>query len=347
MKRWIRGLLLVVCVLAVLLGAGVAFLYAKKPAQRPPSAEKIEVTPARLARGEYLALHVVDCLLCHSEARFERYGLPRVPGSEGKGGFRFGKDFGIPGVLFARNITPDPETGIGKWTDGEVLRAIREGVDRDGNALFPMMPYPVYHEMSDEDARAIVVYLRALRPIRNAVPKSRIDFPVNLLIKSAPKPVDGPLVAPDRKDTVAYGRYLTIIGGCRGCHTPESRPGQLIPGRDYQGGRAFKGPWGRNVTPNLTPHKDAYLGRATKEEFIGRFRSFASLTGEAAPVASRGRNTLMPWLALSGATDEDLGAIYDFLKTLAPVENKVDPFPDAPAPAPEAPAKTAARKLPG
>ena len=93
------------------------------------------------------------------------------------------------------------------------------------------------------------------------------------------------------------------------------------------------------MTPNLTPHKDAYLGQATKAEFIGRFRSFASLTGDAAPVASKGRNTLMPWLALSGATDEDLGSIYDFLKSLAPVENRVNAFPDAPEPAPETPGK--------
>ncbi len=342
MKRLMKSLVLVVCVLAVVAGAAIAYLALKKPAQRPASAEKIEATPARLARGEYLALHVVDCLLCHSEARFERFGLPRVPGSEGKGGFGFGKEFGIPGVVYARNITPDPQTGLGRWTDGEILRAIREGVDRDGNAIFPMMPYAAYHEMSDDDARAIVVYLRALRPIRNAVPAKRIDFPVNLLVKGAPKPVDGPVTAPDpRTDRIGYGRYLTVIGGCSGCHTPETRPGAPVPGREYAGGRVFQGPWGRNVSPNLTPHKDAYLGRATKEEFIGRFRSFRSLTGDAAPIATKGRNTLMPWLALSEMTDEDLGAIYGFLKTLAPIENRVNPFPDAPEPVPEAPAKTA------
>ncbi len=340
MKKLVRGLALVLGVVVVLLAAGIVALALRKPAQRPPSAEKIEATPARLARGEYLALHVVDCLLCHSEAHFDRYGLPRVPGTEGKGGFGFGRSFGVPGVVYARNITSDPETGLGNWTDGEILRAMREGVDRHGNALFPMMPYGGYREMSDEDARAIVVYLRTLPPIRNAVAPKKIDFPVNLLVKSAPKPVDGPVVSPDpKKDTVAYGRYLTVIAGCEGCHTPETRPGQPVPGRAYAGGRVFKGPWGRNVTPNLTPHPDAYLGRATKEEFIARFRSFASLTGEAAPVAQKGRNTLMPWLALSGAKDEDLGAIYDFLKTLAPIENKVNPFPDAPEPAPEAPAK--------
>src|SRR5512135_127846 len=153
MKRLMKGLVLVVCALAVLVGAAIVYLAVKRPAQRPASAEKIEATPARLARGEYLALHVVDCLLCHSDVRFERFGLPRVPGTEGKGGFGFGRSFGVPGVVYARNITPDPETGLGRWTDGEILRAIREGVDRNGNALFPMMPYASYHEMADEDAR--------------------------------------------------------------------------------------------------------------------------------------------------------------------------------------------------
>lgn len=340
MKKLIRGLLLGIAALALAAGVLVAYLSAKKPLQRPAETGTIEATPARLARGEYLALHVVDCLLCHSEGRFDRYGIPRVPGTEGKGGFVFGKSFGIPGTLPARNITPDPETGLGQWTDGEILRAMREGVDRHGDALFPMMPYAAYHEMSDEDARSIVTYLRSLKPIRNAVAKKKIDFPVNLLVKGAPKPVAGPVVAPDpKKDAIAYGRYLTVIGGCMGCHTPETRPGQPIPGREYSGGRVFRGPWGRNVSANLTPHKDAYLGKATKEEFIGRFRSFAALTGDAAPVAPKGRNTLMPWLALSGATDDDLSAIYDYLKTLPPVENHVNSFPDAPEPE----AKTAAR----
>ena len=89
------------------------------------------------------------------------------------------------------------------------------------------------------------------------------------------------------------------------------------------------------LTANLTPHKDAYLGRATKAEFIGRFKSFENLQGDAIPPAPKGRNTIMPWLVLSGMTEEDLGAVYDFLKSLPPVENRINPFPDAPDPAPE------------
>ena len=113
MKRLIRGLLFLIVCRRARAVAVVAWLYAKKPAQRAASAEKIEATPARLARGEYLAEHVVDCLDVPFQARFDRYGMPRVPGTEGKGGFAFGKEFGIPGIVYARNITPDPETGIG------------------------------------------------------------------------------------------------------------------------------------------------------------------------------------------------------------------------------------------
>lgn len=111
----------------------------RRPAQRPPSTERIERTPARLVRGAYLVEHVADCLTCHSDLRADRYGMPIKPGTVGQGGFAFGKEFAVPGVVCAQNITPDPENGIGTWTDGEVLRAVREGVDKNGNALFPML----------------------------------------------------------------------------------------------------------------------------------------------------------------------------------------------------------------
>lgn len=91
----------------------------------------------------------------------------------------------------------------------------------------------------------------------------------------------------------------------------------------------MKGPWGRNITPNLTPAPSTFIGRATREEFIGRFKAFDGIAPESAPVAPKGRNTVMPWLAYSGMTEEDLGAIYDYLRTLPPVEHQVNAFPDA------------------
>jgi mono/diheme cytochrome c family protein len=316
-----------VVVLAVLgLAAfGVGWLSLRKPAQRAPMAGRIEPTPERLARGRYLVHHVTDCLGCHSDHTMA-FALPIRAGTEGQGGFAFGPELGIPGTVCAQNITPDAETGLGKWTDGEILRAIREGVDRAGNALFPMMPYTGYRNLSDEDAQAIVAYLRTLKPIRNQTPPKKIAFPVNLLIKFTPKPVEGPVAAPPQHDRIAYGKYLATVAGCHECHTPHDEKNQLVTEKAFAGGWEMKGPWGRNFTANLTPHPSTWMGRATREEFIGRFRSFAGITP---PVPPKGRNTVMPWLAFSGMTEEDLGAIYDYLKTVPPIENEVKTFPDA------------------
>lgn len=328
MKRFLKvagGLVLVLLLVAVV---GVSWLALRKPASRPATAEKIEATPARLARGEYLVEHVSDCLGCHSDHE-TRFGFPVKPGTEGQGGFVFDKKLGFPGIVAAQNITPDPEFGLGRWTDGEILRAFREGVDRNGDGLFPMMPYKHLRNMDDEDAKSVVVYLRTLKPIHHAVPKKKIDFPINLFVKFDPRPLDGPVTAPDRKDTVAYGRYLTTIAGCIECHTPHDDKNQLITDRLFSGGWLMTGPWGRNYTANLTPHPDAYLGHATREEFIGRFKAFAQLDATNSPVPAPGRNTIMPWLPFSHMTDDDLGAIYDFLKTLKPIANKGNTFPDA------------------
>jgi hypothetical protein len=316
-------------VIVALVAGVVSWLAVRNPASRPASAEKIEATPARLARGHYLVEHVSDCLGCHSD-HTAKYGFPVKPGTEGEGGFVFDVKLGFPGVVAAQNITSDPEFGLGKWTDGEILRAFREGVDRKGGALFPMMPYKHFRYMSDEDAKSVVVYLRTLKAVHRGVPDKHIDFPVNLFVKFAPKPLDGPVQAPDpQKDHIAYGGYLVRIGGCIECHSPHDDKNNLIEAKMLSGGWQMIGPWGRNITPNLTPTRDGYLGRATREEFIGRFKAFEAMNAENAPVAQPGRNTVMPWLPLSHMSEDDLGAMYDYLKTLKPIANKVNPFPDA------------------
>jgi cytochrome c553 len=329
LKKFLKVLGVLALGAIALLGIGVSWLAIRKPAARPATAMKIEATPERLARGKYLVENVAECLGCHSD-HVDRFGLPIKPGTEGEGGFVFDAKLGVPGLVCAQNITPDPETGIGAWSDDEVLRAMREGVDRKGDALFPMMPYVHYREMSDEDAKAVVAYLRTLKPIRHGVPAKKIDFPVNLIVKFIPKPIEAPVTAPDpTKDHLAYGRYLTKIGGCYECHTPHDEKQRLDEARAYAGGWEMRGPWGRVITANLTPAPDSYVGRATKEEFIGRFRSFASMDASTAPAAQKGRNTVMPWLAFSHMTDADLAAIYDYLKTVPAVPNKVNSFPEA------------------
>jgi mono/diheme cytochrome c family protein len=328
MKTFLKvvgGLLLVV--LALVAGA-LVWLTMKKPAAHPPTAEKIEATPARLARGEYLVQHVSDCMGCHSD-HLLTFGIPVKPGTEGIGGYIFDKKIGFPGVVAAQNITSDPDTGLGKWTDGEILRAIREGIDRNGDALFPMMPYQHLRSLGDEDAKSIVVYLRTFPPQNHAVPPKRLDFPLNFIVKFIPKPLDGPVPQPDPKDHLAYGKYLSTIAGCYECHTPHDDKNRLIASEPYSGGWKMEGPWGTNYTANLTPAPHTYMARATKEEFIGRFHAFASMTAENAPPATPGRNTVMPWLAFGKMTDDDLSAIYDYLKTVKPHPRVVNTFPNA------------------
>jgi hypothetical protein len=137
-----------------------------------------------------------------------------VPGKELAGGTRFQEGFG---VACASNITPDPETGIGKWTDEQIIVAIREGRRPDGTIIGPPMPIALYRGLSDADARAIVAYLRARPPVVNKVAKSEYKVP---LPPAYGLPITGPVTAPPPSDKVAYGGYLAgPLGHCTECHS--------------------------------------------------------------------------------------------------------------------------------
>ncbi len=297
---------------------------------RPPSAEVVERTDARVKRGEYVVQHVSHCLGCHSARDWSRLTGPVKPGTEGSGGEVFEAASGMPGVVVPSNITPDPETGLGTWTDGEIMRAVREGVDKDNHGLFPFMPYTYYRSMSDADVEAVVAYLRTLPSIKRVSPPTRIDFPVSVFIKLAPKPLAGPVPQPDdAQDHLAYGKYLVELGACRECHSPHDSKGRVIADRAYTGGWEIRVPAGwRNVAPNLTPDPEAYLGKAPRAEFLTRFKTYGALPFAGLP-RGKGSNTLMPWVAFGGMTEPDLGAIYDYLKALAPIPNTIPTaYPD-------------------
>lgn len=196
--------------LVVLILLGITFTIGWRPfigpRVRPLTDRKFEATPARMERGKYLVSGVVGCLDCHSEHDATLEGAPAKAGREGAGKL-FISDSGL-GDVYAANITPDKETGIGNWTDDQIARAIREGIGSGDRALFPVMPYLNFRHLSDEDLASVVVYIRSIPPVRNAVQRSRINFPVDRLIYSAPEPLTEPVRDPDLSTPKARGEHL-------------------------------------------------------------------------------------------------------------------------------------------
>jgi len=282
------------------------------PRMRPVTNRVYERTPQRLERGQYLATSVAACLICHSPHDWTKHDIPTPSGMAGAGAiFPLSA---LPGVVTAPNLTPDPETGLGRWSDDEVGRAIREGVDRDGNTLFPVMPYTTYRNLSDEDLASIVVYLRSLAPVRNPLPPTKIIFPVNYLIRGVPEPVTSPVSEPDRSTPVNGGKYLVEMGGCEACHTPQKR-GQPLAGMNFAGGSVFDGPWGRVAAGNIT-HDATGFSYESEAMFASAMR-----TGY---VKGRALSPIMPWAAYRGLSDTDLLAIFSYLKNVPPVHHVVD-----------------------
>lgn len=316
----------VLAVLALLILGGVAYVYGFTPRQRPAPEFKVNVTPQVLERGRYLVQHVLLCNDCHSERDWTLYsgpakpplgaGRPCMDRNSAAVGINFGTA-GFPGRLCIRNITPDVETGIGAWTDGEILRAMREGVGRDGQALFPIMPWFMLRNLSDEDAAAVIAWIRSQPAVKSPRPDKLLDFPLNIIVRLYPRPLDGPVAMPARTDTVRYGEYLSKIARCEFCHTARVR-GRLepLPDRRFAGGVPFVMGGRASYSMNLTPDPSG-LGSWTKEAFVARFRADAVPH----PVKEED-NTEMDWSAFSGMTDEDLTAIWDFLHTLPPLPSR-------------------------
>jgi cytochrome c553 len=323
-KLLLRTLSGLVIALTVGAGAGAAWFFARYPRMASPPAVSIHVTAVLVERGRYLANHVAVCMDCHSTRDWDAFSGPIVPGTEGAGGERLGKELGFPGTFYAANITP---AGLGQWSDGEILRAITGGVTRSGRAMFPAMPYPRFRALSEADAEAIVAYLRTLTPVAGEFPLATLDFPMNMLVRTLPEPY-APQPPPDRGSLVAYGRYLTTIAGCPVCHTRSER-GEPIHGMEYAGGAAFDVPRaGRVQSANITPDSDTGIGNWPLDFFIARFRYPASAKTQRLPPTDRRLNTVMPWTMFAGMTDEDLGAIYAYLRTVRPVRNQVARFTD-------------------
>jgi mono/diheme cytochrome c family protein len=316
--KWTRRVVKVVgygaAVLVVVLALGVTMTVGWRPVLGPRAravtARRFEPTPARLERGRYLTENVAGCFACHSDYDLKNPAASYPPARKGGGDSL--EDHGVPGLV-APNITPDPETGVGAWTDDELARAIREGVGRDGRALFPMMPYRNYKQLSDEDLASVVVYLRQLEPVRNRLPKSNIPFPVSRLINALPEPLTAPVPEPDRADPVKYGEYLVAVADCAACHTTRDDRGRPLAGLTFGGGNLLSD--GRIATANITPDATGipYYDEALFLEVIRKGH-----------VKARKLSTGMPWWVYRGMSDSDLKAVFAYLRTVRPARHTVD-----------------------
>ena len=272
--------------------------------------------PAAIARGEYLIFGPSHCVLCHGGTpdeigRFITTG-ERIPL---KGGQRF--PIGPLGVLYPKNLTPDPETGIGRYTDPQVARMLRHAVRPDGRAsISALMPFS---GMSDEDIVGILSYLRAQPPVRNEVPVNEWSL-FGKVIKSfvpAVMPVlngHPPKASPAQEATPARGEYVArYVANCSGCHTPFNPMTGAPTGPDFSGGNLMEpaplpgvDPSYWYMTPNITPLLGSALTKFPDQAtFVARFK-VGGRQQEGSP---------MPWEQFSRMTPEDLGALYQFLQT--------------------------------
>ena len=269
-----------------------------------------------IERGRYLAYGPSHCAVCHvpmDKIVAVDNGL-EIPLSGG-----WEEEFPGFGTFRAPNITPDPETGIGKLTDAQLARTIRYGVKSDGHLLAPFMEF---QGMSDEDLRAVISFLRSQEPVKHKVEPSELGFVARALITFGMLKPKGPAGTPPKsvrqEPTAAYGKYLANdLGNCRGCHIQMDDQGKQI-GADFAGGGIFLPTVFTEgysyVSPNLTPHPGTGVIASWDEEFfVDRFKGGRIHKGSP-----------MPWGMFAKMDDTDLKALYRYLHSLDPVENRIE-----------------------
>ena len=277
-------------------GAGIALFLATSATAGESDPQEF----TQIERGRYLAV-LSDCVSCHT-----------VPGSNRP--FAGGRAIETPfGNILAPNITPDPETGIGSWSDDAFDAAIRKGLRRNGSRLYPAMPYTAYTKMSREDVLAIRAYLNTVTPVRNAVDANALPFPFNI---RASMRVWNMLYfnqgdyKPDAKKPAEWNRGAFLVDGpghCGACHTPKTFLGgdktdEYLRGSFLQGWSA----------PDITGDSRVGLGAWSAEDLVAYLKSghnrVSAATGPMAEVVT---------LSTERMTDPDLRAIATYLKSLS------------------------------
>lgn len=320
MKKTFKYIGVGVALILLLIFAGLIYINSTFPSIELKENFKAEITPDKIERGKYLVNSVTACFHCHSTIDFTKFSGKVVEGAEGKGGRFYPEEAGFPGTFYSSNITPH---NLKDWTDAEIFRAITSGVSKDGRALFPLMPFNQYKYLTIEDAQAIIAYLRTIEPIEADYAKSEFNFPFSLIMKTIPYDA-----APTEKsmfsNKLEYGKYLVNIAGCEDCHSLMDG-GNKLEGMNFAGG--FEIPMetgGTCVSANITPDIETGIGSWTKDMFIQRFKFYEN--NDSLYVNHGDPNSEMPWSIYSRMTEEDLGSIYAYLRTVKPVNNHITKF---------------------
>jgi mono/diheme cytochrome c family protein len=317
MKKILKGLLYAVAALVAVAAAGALYVHLagipSYPVQRVEF--KVDVTPERVARGRRTVTAL--CASCHND--------PATGGLTGRLMEDAPPQFG---TIYSSNITEDREYGIGAWTDGEIAYLIRTGIARDGRYTPPwMLKLPL---LADEDLRDIIAFLRSDDPLvqprhvqaRKPVPSLFTKFLARVAFKPLPYPTRE-IVAPAASDKVAYGRYLMVARlDCYGCHSrdfasvdmlvPESSKGYL------GGGNAMRNRDGQTVyTSNLTPDPTG-IGGWTEQDFHRTLKL---------GLRPDGRALRYPMSARADLTDDEIAAMWAYLRTVPAIANRVAPPP--------------------
>ncbi len=294
--KW-TGLILVV----IILGLTITVMARQNiKYERPYPAITASTDSTIILRGKHLIFGAAHCADCHSKSNTDsllKLGQ-EVP-------LTGGHLFDLPvGKIYSKNITPDKETGIGNYTDAEIARALRYGVHPNGTVVFDFMPF---HNMTDEDMTAVISYLRAQKPVYNKVPDHDLNVLGNAVKAFMVKPVgpNGEVARQITRDTsVAYGEYLAnSVANCGGCHTQRTLSGAFT-GEPYAGGNDIDG----FLTPNITTDSSGSIFGWSQQNFVDRFR-----IGRTVPKSP------MPWNSFKRMSDDELKAIYTYLKTVKPV----------------------------
>jgi mono/diheme cytochrome c family protein len=329
MKPWIKwtvrvggGLFAVVLLIVIGVVVYVSFFW-RRVYERPVSEMRAPADPATIIRGEYLFKNGLVCWECHSPSPDSRVAPT--------GGREFdlrnvGPGFGI---FYSRNITPDTETGIGSWTDGQLVRALREGLRPDGTLLFPVMPVEAMRGLSDQDALSIVAYLRSLKPVRTETKESEPSFTAKALfafgVLRPEKQITEPIPTPTKGISVEYGKYFANHASvCMECHTPRNLEDgsfyrdSIFAGSTIRFGQDDERTEVEAYARNIRPDAETGIGNWTEEQFLDAVRAGMRPDGTVLL-------THMPYSYYGLLEEDDVKAIYVYLKSLEPMKRTTPP----------------------